>query len=105
MMVLSMPMPRAPSVPGRTCSHTSALAPSQVRRGSMEMILVPICMHSTIQWPKKPSALDLSGSLPHTMMTSGRRKVGSAYRSSCVSDTSMMFISPIFADEAIMRGR
>ena len=78
MMVLSMPMASAPSVPGRTCSHTSAFAPSQVRRGSMETILVPICMHSTIQWPKKPSALDLSGSLPHIRMTSGRRKVSAA---------------------------
>ena len=78
MMVLSMAMPSAPSVPGRTCSQTSALAPSHVRRGSMEMIFVPICMHSTIQWPMKPSALDFSGSLPHTMMTSGRRNFGSA---------------------------
>ena len=33
---------------------------------------VPCCMQATSQWPRYPSALDFSGSQPHTTTTSGR---------------------------------
>ena len=51
MRTFAMAMARAASVPGRTRSHTSERAASQVRAGSMVIILVPRCMQSTIQWP------------------------------------------------------
>ena len=51
MMTFSQAQPSAASVPGRICSQYSARAPHHVRRGSMEMIFVPICTHCTSQWP------------------------------------------------------
>jgi len=71
MMTLSMAMATTASVPGRTGSQNAARAPHQVRRGSTEMIFDPIWTHWTSQWPRKPSALDLMGSLPHTSTTPG----------------------------------
>jgi len=52
MMTFRKPIARAPSVPGRSCSHWSAREAKNDRRGSMQMILLPFFMRSVIQCPK-----------------------------------------------------
>ena len=71
MMTLSHASAMQQSVPGCGCSQYSAGRPHHVSTGSMEMTFVPICTHMFSQWPKYPSPLDFSGSLPHTTRTSG----------------------------------
>ena len=78
MTTLSSAMAATASVPGRTGSQYAARAPHQVRRGSTETIFEPICTHCTSQWPKKPSAFDLMGSLPQTRTTPGACQSGFA---------------------------
>ena len=52
MITFKKPMARAPSVPGRSCSHLSAREAKKLRRGSMQMTLLPFFMRSVTQWPK-----------------------------------------------------
>ena len=65
-------MASAVSVPGRTCSTSSARVPIHVMRGSTQMSFVPnLRIISTMAWPYRPSGLLRKGSLPHSTMTSG----------------------------------
>ena len=65
MMMSSMAMASAVSVPLRSCRRMSARADSQFTRGSIWMMRMPRRMASTTAWPKKPSGFDSSGALPH----------------------------------------
>ena len=72
MMTLSMPIASAASVPGRMRSQYFALAAIQVSFGSMTSSSLPRFMASTIQWPRKASALLMTGLVPQMTMHSGR---------------------------------
>jgi hypothetical protein len=52
MMTFKKPMARAPSVPGRSCSHLSARDAKKLSRGSMQITLLPFFIRSVSQWPK-----------------------------------------------------
>ena len=71
-MTLSQESATAMSVAGRSGSQYIAWAAIHVSCGSMHTNSVPCCMQATSQWPRYPSALDFSGSQPHTTTTSGR---------------------------------
>ena len=78
MMVFSMAMASAVSVPARRRRWYSARAASHVTRGSTTMRRDPRRMRSTTAWPNSPSGLEASGILPQMTTHSGSSNAGSS---------------------------